>query len=517
MGFQKGNVYVIFNKSNKKVLFGETGGDGYFRLSQHRSDLRKGIERNKSLQEDFLKYGEDNFDFEVIIETSEHELYELILMEIFSRVGMAYNHRRNNQIKRVERGEKIISADLYEKVERFIHRWQLKLPYYKALLKELEDMKFGFESKSESIYQRDFKNVFLTSKYSVNTQRVAKALFRKTAEIEKSKDKDLYSFNQEELAEAFKLLKAKTIRSLQDKVSTVERYIDFAKENGKTKINYATLFDSKDKLENLLDKEAEENMRFDKDEIMEMAMSADNAQDGVILGLLFDGVSHKNEFEELTNLTEDNIDEENQQIILENRIVPMSTETAILVRRALEEDKYVSIKGETSRRYKIAEGANVLRGLRGKAKVKGQIISQRILRIAEIFDYPYLNATTISYSGQLHLAKELINDGKNIDDVVPIIIKRFNINDNLTSRFQLKIRIESFVNRKNNQYDISNEEMDLFGEEIPLSQEYFYSDSWQEKIKASQKDLQEGRYKKFNNVEELFSDLDSDEQDNKNS
>ncbi|EJV56498.1 hypothetical protein IEM_05199 [Bacillus cereus BAG6O-2] len=516
MGIQKGNVYVIFNKSNKKVLFGETGGDGYFRLSQHRSDLRRGIERNKSLQEDFLKYGEDNFDFEVIIETSEHELCELILMEMFSRVGMAYNNRRNNQIKRVERGEKIIPADLYEKVERFIHQWQLKLPYYNALLNELEDMKFGFESKSESVYQREFKNVFLTSKYSVNTQRVAKALFRKTAEIENNKGKDLYSFNKEELAEAIKSLKAKTVRSLQDKVSTIERYIDFAKDNGKTKINYATLFDTREKLEQLLDKEAEENMRFDKDEIMEMAMSADNAQDGVILGLLFDGLSHKNEFEELVNLTEDNIDEDNQQIVLEDREepIPMSTETAILVRRALEEDTYVSIKGENSRRYKIAEGTNVLRGLRGKAKVKGQIISQRILRIAEIFDYPYLNATTISYSGQLHLAKELINDGKNIDDVVPIVIKRFNINDNLASRFQLKIRIESFMNRKNNQYDISNEEMDLFGEEIPLSQKYFYSDSWQEKIKASQKDLQEGRYKKFNNVEELYRDLDSDEQDN---
>ncbi|WP_050552613.1 phage lytic cycle repressor MrpR family protein [Bacillus cereus] len=516
LGIQKGNVYVIFNKSNKKVLFGETGGDGYFRLSQHRSDLRRGIERNKSLQEDFLKYGEDNFDFEVIIETSEHELCELILMEMFSRVGMAYNNRRNNQIKRVERGEKIIPADLYEKVERFIHQWQLKLPYYNALLNELEDMKFGFESKSESVYQREFKNVFLTSKYSVNTQRVAKALFRKTAEIENNKGKDLYSFNKEELAEAIKSLKAKTVRSLQDKVSTIERYIDFAKDNGKTKINYATLFDTREKLEQLLDKEAEENMRFDKDEIMEMAMSADNAQDGVILGLLFDGLSHKNEFEELVNLTEDNIDEDNQQIVLEDREepIPMSTETAILVRRALEEDTYVSIKGENSRRYKIAEGTNVLRGLRGKAKVKGQIISQRILRIAEIFDYPYLNATTISYSGQLHLAKELINDGKNIDDVVPIVIKRFNINDNLASRFQLKIRIESFMNRKNNQYDISNEEMDLFGEEIPLSQKYFYSDSWQEKIKASQKDLQEGRYKKFNNVEELYRDLDSDEQDN---
>ena len=89
------------------------------------------------------------------------------------------------------------------------------------------------------------------------------------------------------------------------------------------------------------------------------------------------------------------------EIILEDRNVPISTETAILVRRALDEDKYVSITGEKARKYKIAEGDNVLRGLRGKNKVKGQIISQRLLRIADTFEYPYLNATTVSYSGQL--------------------------------------------------------------------------------------------------------------------
>ncbi|WP_144596631.1 hypothetical protein [Bacillus cereus] len=235
---------------------------------------------------------------------------------------------------------------------------------------------------------------------------------------------------------------------------------------------------------------------FDKDEIMDMAMSADNAQDGVILGLLFDGLSHENEFEELINLTEDNIDEENQQIVLENRTIPMSTETAILVRKSLEEDVYVNIQGETSRKYKIAEGENVLRGLRGK--VKGQFISQRILRMAEIFDYPYLNETTVSYSGQLHLAKQLLDSGMELDNAVSMVLQGFDIEDDSAARFSLKKRIT----------------MELAGTDISDSQEYFYSSGWQAKIKASQKDLEEGRYKRFNNVEELFRDLDSDEQDN---
>lgn len=316
-----------------------------------------------------------------------------------------------------------------------------------------EDKKENEEPKKDNMpnlyFDYSFKKEF-ASQYKDDTKRVVLALFRKTAEIENSKGKDLYSFNKEELADAIISLKAKTVRSLQDKVSTIERYIDFAKDNGKTKINYATLFDTREKLEALIDKEAEENMIFDKDEIMEMAMSADNVQDGVILGLLFDGLSHKNEFEELTELTKDdiNMDTENQEIILEDRNVPISTETAILINRALKQDDvYVSITGEKARKYKIAEGDHVLRGLRGKNKVKGQIISQRLLRIADTFEYPYLNATTISYSGQLHLAKELIEEkGVNINNAIIAVLKRFALPINTSSQFTLKNRIEKYLN-----------------------------------------------------------------------
>ncbi|KMP65157.1 hypothetical protein TU57_10395 [Bacillus cereus] len=316
-----------------------------------------------------------------------------------------------------------------------------------------EEKKENEEPKKDNMpnlyFDYSFKKEF-ASQYKDDTKRVVLALFRKTAEIENEKGKDLYSFNKEELADAIIALKAKTVRSLQDKVSTIERYIDFAKDNGKTKINYATLFDTREKLEALIDKEAEENMIFDKDEIMEMAMSADNAQDGVILGLLFDGLSHKNEFEELTELTKDdiNMDTENQEIILEDRNVPISTETAILINRALKQDDvYVSITGEKARKYKIAEGDHVLRGLRGKNKVKGQIISQRLLRIADTFEYPYLNATTISYSGQLHLAKELIEEkGVNINNAIIAVLKRFALPINNSSQFTLKNRIEKYLN-----------------------------------------------------------------------
>lgn len=148
-------------------------------------------------------------------------------------------------------------------------------------------------------------------------------------------------------------------------------------------------------------------MLFDRDEIMAMAEEADNAQDGVILALLFDGVSHKDEFEELINLTEDDIDFDSKEINLEDRTIPMSQETTLLVKNALNDDTYYSINGERVRKYKITESNYVLRGHKSEVQVNAQIISQRILGLAKQFDYEYLNATNVSHSGRLHYAENL--------------------------------------------------------------------------------------------------------------
>ncbi|SMQ78375.1 hypothetical protein SAMN05444673_3395 [Bacillus sp. OV166] len=453
-----GDVYVINNKINHKVLIGE-GDDGSSRLSQHRSNLKKGIERNKPLQEDYEKYGEDVFEYEVIINSIDRKLCEQLLIELFSRVDKAYNKRDRSggKIRKIEQGELLVPAILYQEIEAFIHQWEQKLPYFKDLLDELEDMKAGFESKSEKIFNRDFKKSFLTG-YEHETQRVAKQLFKITYDFEVELNKDLYNFTFEEAGKVLSALGAGTIRSIQNSKPTLSKYLEFAIQQvvSDNKINYYKNLRKKEDISMYLNKDKEENTIFDKEEIMEMAMDSDNAQDGVILALLFDGISHKNEFEELRNLTLDNINEDNQQIILSDRTIPMSTETSVLVKKAIKDDTYVSIKGETSRKYKIAQGTNLLRGLRGKVQVKGQIVSQRILRIAEIFDYEYLNATTISYSGQIHYAIDLINNGINIDESTSIIINRFGINDNPASRFYLKTRIENFIKRKNDQDNRDN-------------------------------------------------------------
>ncbi|MGE7921189.1 tyrosine-type recombinase/integrase [Viridibacillus sp. NPDC093762] len=294
--------------------------------------------------------------------------------------------------------------------------------------------------------------------YSDETKRVVRILFEKIRNSENNYNKDVYAFDNTQFEEALKSLKATTVRSLQNSISTLEQYIDFALEKGqvsKEKGNIAAQYNTKHKISNLLDEKAEENMILTKSEVDSLSGYAQNAQDGVILCLLFDGVSYKRKFVELRNIRIQDCDINNMVInipqlvdedtgeVLSPRTVPISNHTKTMIESAMKEEKYVSLKGESKRNYKIASSDYILRGLRNNFQIKWENVSQRIIRIAELEGNEYLNATNISYSGQIHYARELMKEeGLSIVEACRRIIIRFNINDNESAYFYLKGRIE---------------------------------------------------------------------------
>ena len=314
------------------------------------------------------------------------------------------------------------------------------------------------------MYNTEFKERFLKEhvvngkSYSDETKRVARILFNKIAKVEIDKQQDISEFDKSSFELVLKELKATTIRSLQNSISTIEQYINFVIETGKiskTKGNVASAYSKKGDISQFLDKLAEENMILSKSEIDSLSGHADNAQDGVVLNLLFDGISHKRKFIELINITINDVDEYRLQIkipqlldedtgeILPPRIVPISKETLTMINAAMKEKKYASVKGKTNRSYKIADSQYILRGLRNNFQIKWENVSQRIIRFSDVNDYPYLNATNIAYSGQIHYARKLIEqEGLTIDEACKRIMKRFNINENESSFFYLKARIE---------------------------------------------------------------------------
>ena len=369
------------------------------------------------------------------------------------------------------------------------------LAFYRAVFKVLKDDTFNPESilvesptnkrkernvpskepkvylaiNDERVYNAEFKDKWLSEHrtikgepYKDETKRVAISMFGKIGHLEERYDKDVYDFSAIEFEDVLSELGATTLRSIQNSVSKIEQYINFAIEEGKLNNpengNVASLYSSRDKLTNFIDIKAIEGMFFSKREIDTTSDYAINAQDGVILNLLFDGVSHKNKFIELTSVTIKHVDFDEMVInipqletinedtgeiqTLPERQVPISEHTAKMINRAMKDDKYISLKGDSGRKYKIAESDYILRGLRNNDQIKWETIQQRILRISEVIGHEYLNATNIVYSGQIHYARELIKEGATVEEACRTIIKRFNIGDNDSAYFYLKSRIE---------------------------------------------------------------------------
>ena len=73
---KKQGVYAIRNTLNGKVYIGSTITPFYKRWQCHKKRLRRGVHHSKHLQSSWDKYGEDNFQFEIIEVTSPEKCRE---------------------------------------------------------------------------------------------------------------------------------------------------------------------------------------------------------------------------------------------------------------------------------------------------------------------------------------------------------------------------------------------------------------------------------------------------------
>lgn len=76
-------IYAIVNKTINKVYLGKSKHIEQ-RWKEHRANLNTNLHHNKELQEDWFKFGKDNFDFYILQECSEIEI-DYLEKELISR------------------------------------------------------------------------------------------------------------------------------------------------------------------------------------------------------------------------------------------------------------------------------------------------------------------------------------------------------------------------------------------------------------------------------------------------
>lgn len=95
--YKKYGIYGIRNKINGKIYVGKTTMNFGDRWDNHRACLRGGYHGNKYLQRSWNKYGEDNFEFIILVncvndeDTDAVNQLEIEQIEKYRKLGLSYN------------------------------------------------------------------------------------------------------------------------------------------------------------------------------------------------------------------------------------------------------------------------------------------------------------------------------------------------------------------------------------------------------------------------------------------
>lgn len=286
-----------------------------------------------------------------------------------------------------------------------------------------------------NMYNEDRKSEFLSEK-AKGTQKIFKRIFNVSFPLEEQLNKDLTDFNRVELTKLFYLYRPASKASSSGNVGYVHAYIDWCIENGyKRGLNPLDLIDPqwKQQFANT------EIKRFWTDkEINKIIQSRENAQDAIIISLLFEGARGSGG-SELLNLHKNSLDEYNHQLHLEDdngtrRTITVSDQCMKICKQALVETEYSKMNGNASPEIKapmaqLIEGNFILRNANTRTthinETEKSIIHRRLAKIETELQMNGFTPIALSRSGMLKLAKDKILDHGELtsEDIVEIAIQ----------------------------------------------------------------------------------------------
>ena len=318
------------------------------------------------------------------------------------------------------------------------------------------------KTKDDELYNDEIKKRFL-SEYDETTADKQWYLFAKTKDTEEILSKDVKDFNSKEFESLLYSLEANSKSSIDSQVSTLKKYIRFCKKNNLISQGISMIeFDENFSGQNLLKYikvMAIEKKYPNREELFDVAENCDNPQDGVILGLIFEGVSTWHNLIELTELrTRDVVkDEFGCRINISsrkdgyNRQFEITEQLYSLVQEAANQTLYqFRIKNESTAKVvamDLTESDYVVRSIVRRSSASSdkpdpQLIRSRVIRLKEDFNNQFLTPTNILYAGMIEYAKEqkkIIGPELSIKDYKQIN-RRFGIPEQYCYKTKEKIK-----------------------------------------------------------------------------
>jgi integrase len=293
------------------------------------------------------------------------------------------------------------------------------------------------------LYNVEVKKQFL-DKYPEDSQPIYQRVFGKSKDIETADQKDLYEFNLIEIEKVLEVLEPKYISTSRTNGRIISAYIKWAIEQGLRADPKNPLEEVENSFfERFVDKSNKVYFSFDEIDMAENF--CENAQDAVVILLLFEGVQGR-ENAELRNLKAEDVDFEQNTLTLtdekeQKRTINVSARCMHLIEEALSESTYYKRNGmmddapSTVRTFTdLVDNDFVIRSSITKTDSINQpvdkfVIYRRVSLLGELLTIPNFNAKNISRSGMIYMGCRLLQERGKLDKVAyDKIAERFKIN-----------------------------------------------------------------------------------------
>lgn len=297
----------------------------------------------------------------------------------------------------------------------------------------------------DRFYNQKIKEQFL-KEHAKKTSSIYKYTFTKSAEMEEFYKRDLCDFNLEQIKYTMHRINPSTISSASGQLSIIKNYITFCKENGYSNKSNVNILDGLPKNWIFQFIDSENKIYYTKEEIEDIAKELVNAQDALLIMLLFEGVNGY-QASEILNLKIENLIDENNGYKLKlkcdkhgERIIKPSSFLAKLIIEANREEFYLKKNGMSeskSQNAELIENGYVVKPAKiGRRrisedselnKIDKHNIYRRIKMIKEIFELKSLTPKNIERSGMLYEMKEMIKNEERelMNDEIEYILNKF--------------------------------------------------------------------------------------------
>lgn len=275
-----------------------------------------------------------------------------------------------------------------------------------------------------NLYNKDIKEQFLDKECKTEKTRNAyRKTLHRTSKYERMYGRDLYDFTQVQYIKMMIDMNIKSINSVIKEWSIYSKYCSWAKECGYKKSPDVEF--TKEDLQELVNADAMQNQYIHSfDELTDIMDSCINAQDAVLLGLLFVGVrgraSEDCTFEEILNLQKEDVDFTNNVITARRndrttrKIEHVHQKIMNVLKGAIEQEIYYFKNGDAEHRIdKMALLQNdfIIRPisrkrLAGQEHIDVTSVNGRIKEIAQRIG-KQISPRTVFQSGMLNKTKEL--------------------------------------------------------------------------------------------------------------